>query len=139
MSLKNKWPAAQESFREWVGARRRPSLGEAHFCQVAENIEVASLVCQHGYGPSSRGPRLRYAALESALTAVAEHAKLVNASVHMPRIGCGQAGGSWAVVEELVATSLAATNARVTVYDPPDQKDSGLTQLSLLASTQRQR
>ena len=62
MSLKNKWPAAQEKFREWVGARRRPSLGEVHFCQVAENIEVASMVCQHGYGFSSSGPRLRYAA-----------------------------------------------------------------------------
>jgi len=139
MALKNKWPAAQEKFREWVGARRRPSLGEVHFCQVAENIEVASLVCQHGYGPSSRGPRLRLAALESALTAVAEHAKLVNASVHMPRIGCGQAGGSWVVVQELIAISLVAANAPVTVYDLPEAKDSGITQLSLLPSTQRQR
>jgi hypothetical protein len=82
---------------------------------------------------------LRYAALESALTAVAEHAKLVNASVHLPRIGCGQAGGSWVVVQELIATSLGAANAPVTVYDLPEQKDSGLTQLSILPSTQRQR
>jgi O-acetyl-ADP-ribose deacetylase (regulator of RNase III) len=138
MSLKNKWPAAQEMFRDWVGTHHRPNLGEVHFCQVAENIEVASMVCQHGYGASS-GPRLRYAALESALTAVAEHAKLVNASVHLPRIGCGQAGGSWMVVQELIATSLVAANAAVTVYDLPEEKNSGVTQLSLASSTQQRR
>ncbi len=136
MSLKNKWPAAQERFREWVGAHHRPKLGEVHFCQVAENIEVASMVCQHGYGASS-GPRLRYAALETALTSVADHAKLVKASVHMPRIGCGQAGGSWMVVRELIESSLVAANAPVTIYDLPEAKDSGVAQLSLISSAEQ--
>jgi hypothetical protein len=138
MSLKNKWPAAQERFREWVGSYRRPKLGEVHFCQVAENIEVASMVCQHGYGASS-GPRLRYAALETALNTVAEHTKVVDASVHLPRIGCGQAGGSWSLVQELISTCLGGLNAPVTVYDLPEAKDSGPTQLSLLPPTQRHR
>jgi hypothetical protein len=48
VSLKKKWPAAQERFRSWVADQHRPKLGSVHFCPVAENIEVASMVCQHG-------------------------------------------------------------------------------------------
>ena len=91
------------------------------------------MVCQHGYGSSS-GPRLRYAALESALSSVAQHAKSVGASVHLPRIGCGQAGGSWTVVQELIENSLVAANSPVTVYDLPEAKDLGVAQLSLIPS-----
>jgi hypothetical protein len=41
------------------------------------------------------------------------------ASVHMPRIGSGQAGGNWDIIEELVDHHLCAQGIRVTVYDLP--------------------
>jgi hypothetical protein len=37
----------------------------------------------------------------------------------MPRIGCGEAGGSWNIVGELVETNLVARGISVTVYDQP--------------------
>ncbi|MEU2680946.1 hypothetical protein ABZ638_29070 [Streptomyces sp. NPDC007107] len=41
----------------------------------------------------------------------------LGASVHMPRIGCGLAGGTWARVEPLVTGRLVARGIEVTVYD----------------------
>ena len=44
------------------------------------------------------------------------------ASVHMPRIGTGQAGGSWSIIEDLVDNELCAHGVPVTVYDLPNQR-----------------
>ncbi|MER5952080.1 hypothetical protein ABT127_39190 [Streptomyces sp. NPDC001904] len=82
--------------------------------------------------PSAKGPRLivhvcndtgskgvpvRYEAIAQGLAAVAGHAAELGASVHMPRIGCGLAGGTWSRVEPLIAEQLVARGIPVTVYD----------------------
>ncbi|RAJ47078.1 hypothetical protein K353_00279 [Kitasatospora sp. SolWspMP-SS2h] len=41
----------------------------------------------------------------------------LGASVHMPRIGCGLAGGRWERIEPLVTDRLTARGVPVTVYD----------------------
>jgi O-acetyl-ADP-ribose deacetylase (regulator of RNase III) len=82
---------------------------------------LASLVAQQGYGPSDK-PRIRYAALVQCLLAVAELAKRHSATIHMPRFGTGQAGGSWAIVEEIIQETLVRQHIDVTVYDLPGQK-----------------
>jgi hypothetical protein len=48
---------------------------------------------------------------------LAGHVIELGASVHMPRIGCGPAGGEWPLVEPLVAGRLAGRGIPVTVYD----------------------
>jgi hypothetical protein len=50
----------------------------------------------------------------------------------MPRIGVGNAGGSWSVIEELIRTTLCANNIPVTVYDLPPKKPDDLSQLALV-------
>jgi hypothetical protein len=37
--------------------------------------------------------------------------------VHLPRIGCGLAGGTWKRVEPLIDARLCARDVPVTVYD----------------------
>lgn len=130
MALKKKWPVAQDTFRHWFNTQRRP-LGAVHFSDVEPNVEVATMVCQRGYGPSEK-PRIRYAAIERALALIADRAKATGASIHLPRIGCGQAGGSWILVEELVNSILLGAAPSVTVYDmPTSQVASKTLQLSL--------
>ena len=51
------------------------------------------------------------------LPQVAAKATELNASVHMPRIGCGLAGGDWSKVVPLIEKHLIAAGAAVTVYD----------------------
>ena len=86
-----------------------------------ESIYVASIVAQHGYG-ESRKPRIRYAALQAGLQQIADAAAKDGASIHMPRIGAGQAGGNWGVVEEMIDDALIQRGLSVLVYSLPDEQ-----------------
>jgi O-acetyl-ADP-ribose deacetylase (regulator of RNase III) len=55
--------------------------------------------------------------VQRCLTALAGHATRLTASVHMPRIGCGLAGGRWERIEPLIITALCAQDIPVAVYD----------------------
>jgi Zn-dependent peptidase ImmA (M78 family) len=131
MALKKKWPAAQDGFRHWVDKAGRRPLGDVHFKEIEPDVEVASMICQKGYG-ASETPRIRYAAIEKALGLIADRARATGASIHMPRIGCGQAGGSWLLVEELINSVLISAGLSVTIYDMPNSGvSSNALQLSL--------
>lgn len=69
----------------------------------------------------SRGgvPPVRYEAIREGLQAVAVFAREHRASVHMPRIGAGLAGGSWETISVIVEEELAGQGVEVTVYDLP--------------------
>lgn len=109
---------AQLDFRKWSRDPDHLKLGNTHFFGHPSGIEIASMVAQHGFG-ASEIPRIRYQALEACLTMVRERAKVHGATVHMPRIGCGLAGGKWEVISELIEQSLLRHNILVTVYDLP--------------------
>jgi O-acetyl-ADP-ribose deacetylase (regulator of RNase III) len=121
-----KYPNAQRQFSDWfMKLPRRARLGEVHFADVGSNTYIASLIAQEGYGASST-PRIRYAPLERCFRAVAEFAAGHGLSVHLPRIGSGQSGGSWDTVEEIAQDTLIAKGVRVTVYDlPPKRQNTG--------------
>ncbi len=120
-ALRDRWPEAQEAFREWVREDpRRLSLGKVHVGEAQEGLFVATMVAQHGYGRSAM-PRVRYAALKDCLVAAGAFAGEHRASVHMPRIGAGQAGGRWPLIRELVEEALTRHDIPVTVYVPPNQ------------------
>jgi Zn-dependent peptidase ImmA (M78 family)/O-acetyl-ADP-ribose deacetylase (regulator of RNase III) len=118
-SVRTKWPTLQTRFTEWV-QNRDPEfrLGGVHFTEIEPTLHLASVVAQHGYGPSPK-PRIRYKALAECLHKVARFAIEHGSSVHMPRIGTGQSGGSWDVVSEIVDESLCGLGIEVFVYDLP--------------------
>jgi O-acetyl-ADP-ribose deacetylase (regulator of RNase III) len=55
--------------------------------------------------------------VEQCLRTLAEHAAELSASVHMPRIGCGLAGGRWEEIEPIISRTLGARDIPTTVYD----------------------
>jgi hypothetical protein len=119
-ALRRRYPEAQEGFRDWA----RPGglvLGTTCIDQVADGLWVASMVAQHGYG-AARKPRIRYTALQRCLRDVATHAIAVAATAHMPRVGAGQAGGRWDVIEELIDSELAQRGVAATVYSLPGEQ-----------------
>jgi hypothetical protein len=88
------------------------------------------MIAQEGYGKGNRNlhrssepddrPPIRYEALKQCLTEVGYLIKsgpAQGASVHMPRIGCNLAGGSWGMVEPIIERTLG--HAKVFVYDFP--------------------
>lgn len=130
-ALRGVWPGVQEDFRDWAEHHHASyRLGGVRLSRVDERTSVASVVAQHGYGPSAR-PRIRYAALRAGLATVARIAGEHNASVHMPRIGTGQAGGSWSVIRELILETLCHAGLSVTVYDLPGHAPRQESQMTL--------
>jgi O-acetyl-ADP-ribose deacetylase (regulator of RNase III) len=126
-ALRKRYPSLQKSFRIWWESTSSPRLGRVHLAEANPDVWVATVVAQHGYGPSS-APRIRYEALAEALEHAAAAAKAHALSVHMPRIGVGQAGGRWDIVEELVRTSFGRFHVAVTVYDLPLETRAGAGQ-----------
>ena len=119
VAVKKKWPSAQREFTEWVFAKRSEfKLGGVYWTKLQDSLELGSLIAQHGYGPSLF-PRIQYSALQDCLSEVASRAKQTGASVHMPRIGSGEAGGDWNIVCEIVDEMLCREGIAVTVYDLP--------------------
>jgi O-acetyl-ADP-ribose deacetylase (regulator of RNase III) len=116
--VQEKWPEVQRSFREAWTHSPRIRLGDVFFSSATENLTVCQLVCQRGYGPSDQ-PRLKYSALRDCLQALANRALEQRATIHMPRIGTGHAGGSWNLISALIDEVLCGSGLSVTVYEPP--------------------
>ncbi len=128
LAVRRKWPEAQAAFRSWASSTPAAlKLGNVYRSQVDRKTTIFQMICQHGYGPSPT-PRLRYAALKSCLERLAEFALQVQASIHMPRIGAGQAGGSWGLVQQLIDEVLCARGLQVTIYDLPPSASAALAQ-----------
>lgn len=108
-----RWKAPERAYRK-AFEEGGLKLGEVQFVEVAGDLTVANMVGQKGVR-RQKGPPIRYEALARALKAVARHAKKRGASVHMPRIGCGLAGGRWEKVEPLLLNTLKGL--AVVVYD----------------------
>ena len=117
VAVRRRWPGVQSSFKEFAGEQGL-RLGDVHVTEAESGIWVASMIAQKGYRPSPR-PKIRYAALWSALTKVAKKAKQLNATIHMPRIGCGEGGGRWELISDLVRSECVYRGLTVVVYDLP--------------------
>jgi O-acetyl-ADP-ribose deacetylase (regulator of RNase III) len=119
LALSKRWPAAERSYQEWhkSSAEVPFELGQVQFVEVELSIWVANLIGQHGIRPASGIPPVRYEAVREGLRRVADFALIKEATVHMPRIGCGLAGGSWDEVGRIVQEELADKGLLVCVYD----------------------
>lgn len=119
LALSRRWEQPEAEYRAWHSAGRDGgfSLGAVQFVQVEPYIWVANMVAQRGMKRGSSGPPIRYEAVDACLRQVAEKALELGASVHMPRIGCGLAGGDWSAIEPLIEGHLCRRGIAVTVYD----------------------
>ena len=119
VAISKRWPKPERDFREWHRSRSSNdfALGATRFIQVEEYLWVANMIGQRGIKTGSKGPPIRYEAVESCLRSVAEKAQELEASVHMPRIGCGLAGGKWEKIEPIIEATLLSQGIATHVYD----------------------
>ncbi|MFC3834320.1 Appr-1-p processing protein [Deinococcus rufus] len=122
VSLSKRWKEPERAFRRWAaGETSQPyALGEVQFVPVAADVTVANVIGQHDIARKNRPtdvPPVRYDAIRTGLARVRGEARRLGASVHMPRIGAGVAGGEWAVIEPIIEAELATHGVTVTVYD----------------------
>ncbi|MGL5934933.1 MAG: hypothetical protein ACRCZI_04845, partial [Cetobacterium sp.] len=93
-------------------------LGLVQKVKVTEDIWVVNLIGQKGTRTVAAVPPIRYGAVGKGLRRVARMAHDLEASVHMPRIGTGLAGGTWNRIEPIIQEHLCNQGIHVTVYDP---------------------
>ncbi|MFF8880262.1 macro domain-containing protein [Streptomyces flaveolus] len=122
LAVSRRWPQPEAAYRAWHRDRASNDfgLGAAQLVRVEPYVWVANMIGQHGIRTGSKGVPVRYEAIDTALGRLAGRAAELNASVHMPRIGCGLAGGKWSRVEPLVTERLTRQGISVTVYDHGD-------------------
>ena len=118
VAISKRWPEPEKQYREWSRSPNDFKLGEVRLVQVANDLWVANLIGQHKLGTDESGtPPIRYEAVAKGLQKTGVFALELNASVHMPRIGCGLAGGTWDKIEPLIEENLSSKGIEVTVYD----------------------
>ncbi len=137
LALSKRWREPEAAYRAWAHDGEHPDvfgkskgfeLGNVQLVKVLapDDIWVANMVAQKGYGPRGTAPHrtededdgkppIRYDELGICLLRVSGLAERLGASVHMPRIGCGLAGGKWEKVEPLIKQML--DGRQVYVYD----------------------
>jgi O-acetyl-ADP-ribose deacetylase (regulator of RNase III) len=115
LALSARWKEPEATYRETNV--RDLHLGNVQIVNIESepSILVANMIAQHDTMPGPSGlPPIRYGALRACLAAVNDLAFRISATLHMPRIGCGLAGGHWEDVEKIIQ-DVASVN--VYVYD----------------------
>src|SRR5664280_1119595 len=119
LALSKRWREPEAEYRRWHRDNSSGdfSLGSVQLVQVQPDIFVANLIGQRDVRARAGQPPIRYEAVRTGLARLREQALPLRASIHMPRIGCGLAGGRWDEIEPLVIEELLRYGIDVTVYD----------------------
>lgn len=118
MAISKRWSQPEQQYRQWFKSNENFKLGRVQFIQVEEDIWVANLIGQHGIYKDEKGNvPIRYDAILLGLENITQFAIDKKATIHMPRIGCGLAGGTWDKIEPLINKSLLRNEIETYVYD----------------------
>jgi len=117
LALSGKWPQPEEEYK----SKHSLILGNVQLVQVSTDIYVVNMIAQEGIRskderyPNNTIPPIRYNSLEKCLDKVKTLALVSKASIHMPRIGTGLAGGNWDIIKQIIENSLSDLD--ICVYD----------------------
>jgi len=118
-AMAESWPESAKSLRRWKEETQTFKMGTSRLTKLSPEIYVFQMLAQKGVVPKEGKIGIRYSSLRTCLTELAKAAAQLGASVHMPRIGAGQAGGDWSIIEGMITEELLMKNISVTVYDLP--------------------
>jgi O-acetyl-ADP-ribose deacetylase (regulator of RNase III) len=118
VAISKKWKQPEKEYRKWFKSEEGFNLGEIQIVEVESDIWVCNMIGQHKTVTHSvKVPPIRYDAVEKCLEKLSHIALQFDAEVHMPRIGCGLAGGKWEKIEPIIHKTLLTNNVSVYVYD----------------------
>jgi O-acetyl-ADP-ribose deacetylase (regulator of RNase III) len=103
LSLSKRWKEPEKLYRE----QNNYVLGKIQMTRVENDICVVNMIAQHDIKPTkdSNGsivPPIRYDALKACLMIINAIAVRTHATIHMPKIGSGLAGGNWDIIEQII-------------------------------------
>lgn len=116
MAISKKWSSPEIEYRKWIETKTA-TLGEIQLVPVEDEIVIANMIAQDGFVNFLNPVAVRYESLKECLNKLAYRIKANDVSVHMPRIGCGIAGGKWELIEPIIKETLCKNDIQVYVYD----------------------
>jgi O-acetyl-ADP-ribose deacetylase (regulator of RNase III) len=118
LAVSKRWAAPEKKYLGWHASDKDFGLGliQPVLVEPSGPLWVINMIAQHGVGRGD-GPPIRYKALRQCLNQVADFAERNGTTIHAPRIGCGLAGGDWAMVSKLIQETLTDKDYDVTIYD----------------------
>ena len=116
LAISKRWNEPEKQYKEWVRSGKG-KLGEIQFVPVKKDIVVVNMIAQESFVSFVNPVAVRYEALKKCLQQVSDSIKGNEVSVHMPRIGCGIAGGKWENIEPIIIETLCSNDIQVYVYD----------------------
>lgn len=111
LAISNRWNMPKAVYHTSAGQH---VLGNVQFVPVEDDVTVVNMIAQHGVRSADNPHPIRYDAVRECLKKVNDYAIENNASIHMPRIGCGLAGGKWEEIAKIIQQTLTVD---VYVYD----------------------
>lgn len=108
------------SYRLWHKSKEDFRLGQIRIVEVSNSISVVNMIAQTGFMTEENQHPLHLKALKMCLKQVYQAVKNTNITIHMPKIGCGLAGGTWDEIEPIILKHMTVDTY---VYDF-DQSDS---------------
>jgi hypothetical protein len=122
-AIGEKWPLARKTLTSWYRTGSHFKLGNCQTIELEEGIFLCQMLCQDGIKPKYPGQvLLKYGALRECLRMLCKESIGRNAHILMPRIGAGQAGGDWWIIEGMIHDELIRHHRIVTVYSLPGAK-----------------
>ncbi len=118
VALAKRYPMARTAYRK---SYRRFRLGDIQFVMVSRELVIVNLFGQKGIWRRDNRAPIRYGAIRRGLAKLAKEVldemnEGGEVSVHMPKIGCGLAGGRWAEIKPLIRDELLMNDIIVYVY-----------------------
>ena len=114
MAISKKWSSPEIEYRKWIETK---TLGEIQLIPVEDEIVIVNMIAQDGFVNFLNPVAVRYEALKECLNKLVYRIKANDVSVHMPRIGCGIAGGKWELIEPIIKETLCKNDIQVYIYD----------------------
>ena len=107
LELSKKWSLPEKEYKKNF---RKLSLGDVQVVKVSKQICVANLIGQNGIRSKINPKPIDYNAIYKGLLRInyliMNNKNKDKITVHMPKIGCGLAGGKWSLIEKIINKAI---------------------------------
>ncbi len=118
-SLSKNFPIVKEELQKWHKEKSEFILGNSRLIKVSEEMYIFQMLAQKGLFAKAGEIPLKYSSLKKCLSELATQAQDLDASIHMPMIGAGQAQGDWNVIQGMIHDEIVAKGIGVFIYMLP--------------------
>lgn len=115
-SLNKNYPVVKTEIDDWKLDSENFKLGKSNLIKINTDLYIFQMLAQKGIFPKNNEIPLRYNELRKCLIELRETAKVLNASIHMPAIGAGQAKGDWDIIIGMIHDELVNYDLKVNIY-----------------------